>query len=266
MVKLEGNPDHPVNRGALCIRGQAALQGLYHPDRFAGPRRRDGNALAPVEWDDAMKLLAEKLGRAARSRTRAGPSRSSPSSRRGASGVLLDEWAQALGRAAAREPASRSRYEAIRAANRATFGRDAMPYYAFEDAEVVLSFGADFLETWLGPTWGTRVASPACTPSARARRGTFIHVEPRQSLTAANADEWVRNAPGHRRRRSRSPCSRSWSTEAWRRSGASATRWPASTSARRPRRAACREATLKHIAENFGARASPGWPWAAASA
>ena len=37
VVKLEGNPEHPVNRGALCIRGQAALQGLYHPDRFAGP-------------------------------------------------------------------------------------------------------------------------------------------------------------------------------------------------------------------------------------
>src|SRR2546430_7468636 len=28
------------------------------------------------------------------------------------------------------------------------------------------------------------------------RAGTFIHVEPRQSLTASNADEWVRNAPG----------------------------------------------------------------------
>src|SRR5437762_12414049 len=34
VVKLEGNPDHPVNQGALCARGQAALQGLYHPDRF----------------------------------------------------------------------------------------------------------------------------------------------------------------------------------------------------------------------------------------
>src|SRR2546430_14800110 len=28
------------------------------------------------------------------------------------------------------------------------------------------------------------------------RAGTFIHVEPRQSMTASNADEWVRNAPG----------------------------------------------------------------------
>src|SRR3989441_10559355 len=33
-IKLEGNPEHPLNRGALCARGQAALQGLYNPDRF----------------------------------------------------------------------------------------------------------------------------------------------------------------------------------------------------------------------------------------
>src|SRR3990172_10589099 len=39
-LKLEGNPDHPVNRGALCVRGQAALQGLYKPDRLRGPMRR----------------------------------------------------------------------------------------------------------------------------------------------------------------------------------------------------------------------------------
>src|SRR6266576_3359358 len=44
-VKLEGNPDHPVNQGALCVRGQAALQQVYHPDRFTGPQRRDGDAL-----------------------------------------------------------------------------------------------------------------------------------------------------------------------------------------------------------------------------
>src|SRR5258705_8946740 len=43
IVKLEGNPDHPVNAGALCLRGQAALQGLYHPDRIAGPMVREGS-------------------------------------------------------------------------------------------------------------------------------------------------------------------------------------------------------------------------------
>ena len=38
-VKLEGNPEHPVNKGKLCARGQAALQGLYNPGRTRNPRR-----------------------------------------------------------------------------------------------------------------------------------------------------------------------------------------------------------------------------------
>jgi molybdopterin-containing oxidoreductase family iron-sulfur binding subunit len=86
-------------------------------------------------------------------------------------------------------------YEAIRAANRETFGRDAIPYYALEDAEVILSFGADWAETWLegvGAVRGfTRMHS-----FRDGRAGTVIHVEPRQSLTASNADQWIRNAPG----------------------------------------------------------------------
>src|SRR5712691_3113603 len=61
VVKLEGNPDHPVSQGALCARGQAALQGLYHPDRFPGPRLRDGGTLKPVPWDAAQKVVTDKL-------------------------------------------------------------------------------------------------------------------------------------------------------------------------------------------------------------
>src|SRR5262245_11286860 len=34
VLKLEGNPDHPVNHGELCARGQSALQELYNPDRL----------------------------------------------------------------------------------------------------------------------------------------------------------------------------------------------------------------------------------------
>src|SRR5437870_7983324 len=58
-VKLEGNPDHPVNAGALCLRGQAALQGLLHPDRVAGPLMRAGSgSCAAATWVAAGKLVA----------------------------------------------------------------------------------------------------------------------------------------------------------------------------------------------------------------
>src|SRR5207302_3993863 len=38
--KVEGNPDHPLNLGKSCARGQAAVQGTYHPDRIQGLMRR----------------------------------------------------------------------------------------------------------------------------------------------------------------------------------------------------------------------------------
>src|SRR5690606_31164767 len=58
-IKLEGNPEHPVNRGALCARGQASIGRTYHPDRFAGPMRRGANGeLEPIAWDEAIALLA----------------------------------------------------------------------------------------------------------------------------------------------------------------------------------------------------------------
>ena len=44
VIKLEGNPEHPLNRGALCARGQSAVQGLYNPDRFRTPMIKAGGA------------------------------------------------------------------------------------------------------------------------------------------------------------------------------------------------------------------------------
>src|SRR5215510_5986581 len=97
VVKLEGNPDHPVNAGALCVRGQAALQGLYHPDRFVGPQRRDGDALKPVSWDDALKAVVEKIT-AARGGASKGRSVVLVSQlESGTLGVLMDTFTKALG-------------------------------------------------------------------------------------------------------------------------------------------------------------------------
>src|SRR6267142_2271032 len=62
VVKLEGNPDHPVSQGTLCARGQAALQGLYHPDRVAGPLVREGSAgFKSSTWDAASKTVSDRI-------------------------------------------------------------------------------------------------------------------------------------------------------------------------------------------------------------
>jgi molybdopterin-containing oxidoreductase family iron-sulfur binding subunit len=193
VVKLEGNPEHPVSQGALCVRGQASLQGLYNPDRFAGPQRRDGAAWRAIGWDEAIKAVADRIVQARQVGKGKGIVLVTQLETAG-TGALLDRWTQAVG-ARPRVQLEPFAYEAIRAANRETFGRDAIPYYAFEDAEVILSFGADWAETWLEGVAAMR--GFARMHSFRdGRAGTVIHVEPRQSLTASNADYWLRNAPG----------------------------------------------------------------------
>jgi molybdopterin-containing oxidoreductase family iron-sulfur binding subunit len=65
-IKIEGNPDHPVNAGGLCARGQAALQGLYDPDRVRAPQVRENGVWKTISWDDALKLAGEKLSESLR--------------------------------------------------------------------------------------------------------------------------------------------------------------------------------------------------------
>src|SRR5215472_1134255 len=67
VTKLEGNPVDPISAGSICARGQAALQGLYIPDRLAYPMLRgDGGTLTRISWDDATRLLNDHLSKAAK--------------------------------------------------------------------------------------------------------------------------------------------------------------------------------------------------------
>ena len=66
VVKLEGNPMHPINLGALCPKGQAAPELLYNPDRLTGPVMRSGSRGSgeweEISWDEAVQLVAQKFG------------------------------------------------------------------------------------------------------------------------------------------------------------------------------------------------------------
>ncbi len=199
-VKVEGNPEHPVNRGALCIRGQAALQGLYNPDRFEGPRRRRGaptggpgqGLLEPLGWPDAQRLFVERL-RAARDGGERGRIAVVTPLLTGTLDRLVARWAGAVG-------ARRLRYEpfgheALRAASRAAFGLDAVPRYDLARPDLIVSFGADFLETWLSPVEHGR-AFAAGRRRGGGLRTRLVQLEPRLSLTGAQADEWLALEPG----------------------------------------------------------------------
>ncbi len=190
-TKLEGNPEHPVNKGALCARGQSALQGLYNPDRFRGPMVKQGGAWKATDWDSALTLVSQKLGEA-RSRGAAGNAVFLNQHETGSFPSFLDAWLAGFGM----RPHLSVDFEADSAvieANRRTYGV-AWPKLSFSDAKLILSFGADFLETW-----GMSVPQQLDFADARAKiegAPRFVYIGPRRSLTGLNADQWLACKPG----------------------------------------------------------------------
>ncbi|HEX5386307.1 MAG TPA: molybdopterin-dependent oxidoreductase [Gemmatimonadales bacterium] len=187
-VKLEGNPEHPVNRGKLCSRGQAALQGLYNPGRVKAPMARNATGgFSEITWDDAIGRLAAKLAGAA------GKVAVISGAGRGTFSDLLAEWTAALGGRVVRyQPFDE---EPLRAANRAVFGRDDVPAHDFSRAQYVVAFGTDFLETWLSPVENSRGFADA-HGFRDGRMSKLVFFGPRAPLTGLNADEWYLVPPG----------------------------------------------------------------------
>jgi len=191
-IKLEGNPEHPVNRGALCALGQASIGRSYHPDRFQAPQRRgEGGKLEPITWEAATALLAEKL-KAAGGRVRAISGSTGPTL-----GSLFDRFLAAVGSAGSRLYYESFGYEALREASRAVFGSAVRPRFDLEGADYVIDFGAESLESWLSPVEHARQISAARDVGESAGRAArLVYVGPRLSLTAGNADEWLPAKPG----------------------------------------------------------------------
>jgi len=183
-VKLEGNPNHPITQGALSAHNHASLQGLYSPDRYAGPMQRVNGELQPISWDEAEALLADRISGAGGNTlfihgAGLGPTMEDLLGRfMDAVGGQHVEW-EALNEAPLRE------------ATRIAFGQDVVPHYEFSEAEFIVSFGADMLEGWLNSVEDTRSFTRAASIDEEGHKSPFVFVGPRLNLTGQNADEWV---------------------------------------------------------------------------
>ncbi len=190
-IKLEGNPEHPVNRGAICATGMSALQGLYNPDRYRQPMLRENGTLTPVTWDRAMEVLGQKLGEV-KSRGGAGEAVFLNAHETGSFPGFLDQWLAANGMPAHLSVDTMAPAATI-ASNRAAYGT-AWPALDFNAASLVVSFSADFLDTW-----GARVPQQLDWADARAKLETaprLVYIGARRPLTGLNADQWIPARPG----------------------------------------------------------------------
>jgi anaerobic selenocysteine-containing dehydrogenase len=196
-VKLEGNPEHPVNRGALCARGQAGLQVLYNPDRVQTAARQNGRTTrdyAPIPWNQGINQLSEALNNAG-SRVAVWTGSTTP-------GHLADLFARLTEAVGAPAPVRYDLqsgfvgYAELANSSESALGQAGMPTYDISNGDFILSFGAEFLGTWISTAGYGREYGDFRSKNVGKPRGYLVQLEPRMSNTAAVADRWLPIRPG----------------------------------------------------------------------
>ena len=192
IIKVEGNPLHPINKGKLCIRGQSAVQSIYNPDRILKPLLKEAGKWQEITFQQAEAIFRGKAKEAAEK----GENRV-----RMVTEVVGDTlhalFIDALKKWKSEAPLifEPFAYEPLKTANQEVFGVDGLPSYRMDKADLLVAFGADFLETWLSPVEYARKFK-AMHAVHNGKKGRFIFISPYQSLTGANSDLWIPCNPG----------------------------------------------------------------------
>jgi molybdopterin-containing oxidoreductase family iron-sulfur binding subunit len=189
IIKCEGNPNHPINKGGLCPRGQSAPQGLYNQDRITTPYYNQKNQQIKVSWDNVLSEIAKTVSE--KNSTIAVIS----DLQTGTLSQVINTFLASFGSTnlLLYEPFN---YEPLRSAHNTLFGIPEIPRYNFTDCEFLLSFGADFLETWVSPVeFAHQFSTFRSLDRLKRGSGYYIYAGPRFSMTAANADRFVQIRP-----------------------------------------------------------------------
>ena len=184
-IKIEGNTDAKTGSGTNA-RVQASVLSLYDSTRIQGPLANG----EPVDWsalDAAAKAKFASLKNSGKQIALLTQTYASPSTER-----LIADFTAEYGNVnhvtydAISEDAALNAFEA-------RFGKRALPNYNFDKAEVIVSFGADFLSDWNGGGFDSGYAKGRVPKNGKMSR--HYQFEANMSLTGANADKRIPLAP-----------------------------------------------------------------------
>ncbi len=181
-LKMEGLPEHPLSKGGLCAVGQALPIGLYDNHRLTGPLRAGMHA----EWSTVDKDITQALNqiKGQQKAVRFVTSTITSPTLQANIARFLEQFED--GRHIVFDSISCS---AILDAHQQTHSARVLPHYRFDRSEVVVSFGADFLGTWISPVEFTAAWSTLRDPDEHAPKMSYhVQFESRMSMTGSNAD------------------------------------------------------------------------------
>jgi len=188
VVKIEGDPDSPVDRGMICSKATASVEYLYHPERLKHPLKRVGERgqgeWQQVSWGEALDTVAKEL---TKSRDNYGVE--SVLFLRGNAKGLQEDYAGRFANAfGTPNIASMAPFCFIprRFAAQMTYGFNAISDYEYPP-ECILVWGANMAET--------RIGEYRQTIRALERGGKLIVIDPRKIELATRADLWIQLRP-----------------------------------------------------------------------
>jgi len=190
VVKIEGDPDHPMNKGYICPKGRNYHQFLYHPDRIKYPLKRTGargeGKWGRISWPEALDIIAYKLNEI---RKKDGPLAITTSMGTGPKGheFMIFQLAYALGCNAMN--VTHMCYIPSHIAGMITMG-----------ASNAQERGPDYLNSKCIIVWG---GNPIVSHPPRGRDilqakkngAKLIVIDPRQTTLASKADIWIQIRP-----------------------------------------------------------------------
>lgn len=188
LVKLEPNPAFPKSRSMLCAKGNAGVKTLYDPDRLKHPLIRTGERGSgqwrKATWQEALDFTAERLLKV---REQYGPQGVLFSSCEAFQERFFHAFAQAWGSPnTVRHPSV-----CLSSSNLAwfiTYGT--VPEFDLEHADYVIVSGANRLESFITPD------SIDLVEAVARRKAKLVYLDPRFTITASKADEWLPVRPG----------------------------------------------------------------------
>ena len=184
-IKIEGNTLSKVTKGGTSARAQAAVLSLYDYRRIQKPGTVGKDEVKGLAWSKLDEAVKFNLASANNIRIITNT-------------VMSPTAKKALEEFTTKYPAARVvSYDPVSSAaqlnaNEQCFGVRAIPSYHFDKANVIVSFGADFLGTWISPTeYAHDYAKGRKVDPKNPRMSRHYQVESGMSLTGSNADNRI---------------------------------------------------------------------------
>ncbi|AGY74842.1 molybdopterin-containing oxidoreductase family protein [Clostridium autoethanogenum] len=202
VIKLEGDPENPMNKGSMCAKGLSGIQALYNPNRNKYPMLRVGkrgeNKWKRISWDEAIDILANKL---METREKYGAEAVICSTGGGGNPEFwsISRFCNVFGTPNWFEPGCAQCYLPRTLANGLMYGGSD---YSIADSNCLEIYDSDETPIKCLVMWGSApsYSSPAMGGGAvadlRANGVKTVVIDPRMTPDAAKADVWLPIRPG----------------------------------------------------------------------